>query len=267
MRSVQFVGSEFADFLLKLLCVCNRTCACAIMYHYVWHCVALCGIISARECSRAFFRRNSVAAAMSPLFSTSAFLQSIMPAPVASRSDLTVFASTSTGRAGCRSRVGMAIFNLTQAAVAAIAGPRQKAGIALRMGAHGGVSAHAAGATGREPGRWGAAGQSGEALTGEDRAASAEARSAAWARDERVRGQVVALDAEEEEERHDSAAKTRRGCDKRKAPVRTRTTRRACPRCAKAACRRGEAFPVGHAARLPRRAESEIGAQYSFVTL
>merc|ERR1719313_2497330 len=44
--------------------------------------------------ARPFFRRNSVAASMSPPFSTRAFLQSIIPAPVASRRLFTVFAST-----------------------------------------------------------------------------------------------------------------------------------------------------------------------------
>mmetsp|Transcript_13876 Transcript_13876/g.45385 ORF Transcript_13876/g.45385 Transcript_13876/m.45385 type:complete len:211 (-) Transcript_13876:1937-2569(-) len=43
--------------------------------------------------ARPFLRRYSVAAATSPSFSTRAFLQSIIPAPVVSRSDLTVFAS------------------------------------------------------------------------------------------------------------------------------------------------------------------------------
>mmetsp|Transcript_24284 Transcript_24284/g.78357 ORF Transcript_24284/g.78357 Transcript_24284/m.78357 type:complete len:326 (-) Transcript_24284:82-1059(-) len=46
--------------------------------------------------ARPFFRRDSVAASMSPSLSISAFLQSIMPAPVASRRVFTVLASTAT---------------------------------------------------------------------------------------------------------------------------------------------------------------------------
>src|SRR5688572_33310878 len=75
--------------------------------------------------SRPFFLRISLAFALSPFASSSAFLQSIIPAPVSRRRSLTVFASMlamvglgSCGRRGGRRRRLLLLLRGTRAATA-----------------------------------------------------------------------------------------------------------------------------------------------------